>query len=143
MLKHSATVHAHHPFLRSFVNRERLHRDSASKAWADRDRRFDVFPTAALLKADHAIDEHSHGAWVDLPGNLMPSVDLYKTFVFGIPPSSRPGVVDLQTANRALPVEDDFADMPVEPKVGRVSLGYCSDCERRPEQFRRKCDGII
>src|SRR4051794_19859393 len=76
-------------------------------------------PVPTALKAERPIDQHAHRVR-DLPSDLVPLVDLDKTLIFRIPPLSRGGVVHLESSNRAHPIEDDFADVPVKSKVGRV-----------------------
>jgi hypothetical protein len=71
----------------------------------------------------------------------VPLVNLDEALTFGIPPSTRDRIVHFEAPDGALPVKDDFANVPVESKIGRVGFGHRLDGERRPETLARKRDG--
>ena len=66
----------------------------------------------------------------------MPLVDGDKTRILDAPLLAGSRVMYTELPDRAFPVKDDFAQVPVESKICRVGPGDGREPERRPKTWR-------
>ena len=89
-----------------------------AEAWAHRRGGLDAGIIPLSLKADLAVDHHTHAVKPDLPQDFMPFVGSDEAFILDTMLLCGCRIMHAEFADRTFPVEDQFASVPVHPEVG-------------------------